>query len=273
LTVAAGGSVTISAIVDTSLKNVPVPTGTVPFIYWGPMSPVAGNETYSATTDSNGNVALRASLTFVPGASTSIAATYNGDSNYPSAAGGGLVDITVTGSDFALVPSLSSLTINPGGGGVVLLYVQGQSSYSGTINFSSTSCSGLPRESTCSFNPASVTGAGYTGLTLSTIAPHAFATKLERNSRYKGLIFALSLPFTALLLIGTSRRRTWRGMAVCILGGGLLVGLGCGGGSNGGGGGGGGNTDPGTPPGSYVITVTATSGSFTHSTAFTLVVQ
>jgi hypothetical protein len=55
----------------------------------------------------------------------------------------------------------------------------------------------------------------------------------------------------------------------------LLVALGvaltgCGGGS--GGGGGGGHTQ-GTPVGSYVITVTATGGSITHSTNFTLIVN
>jgi len=49
----------------------------------------------------------------------------------------------------------------------------------------------------------------------------------------------------------------------------------CGGGNGGGGGGGGGggNTDPGTPKGTYNITVTATSGSYTHTTNFTMVVQ
>jgi hypothetical protein len=45
------------------------------------------------------------------------------------------------------------------------------------------------------------------------------------------------------------------------------------------GGGGGGSTppppplDPGTPRGTYTITITATSGSFTHSTSFQLIVQ
>jgi len=118
VTGAAGASVTISAIVDTSLKHVPVPTGSVPFIYWGPMTPVVGTETYSTITDSSGNVALQASITFVPAADVSIAASYAGDSNYPSAGGGGLANITVTGSDFALSEgSGPSLTVPPGESG------------------------------------------------------------------------------------------------------------------------------------------------------------
>jgi len=46
----------------------------------------------------------------------------------------------------------------------------------------------------------------------------------------------------------------------------------CGGGS-GGGGGGGGFTDPGTPVGTTLVTVTVTSGTITHSINFVLDVQ
>jgi hypothetical protein len=38
-------------------------------------------------------------------------------------------------------------------------------------------------------------------------------------------------------------------------------------------GGGGGTTDPGTPKGTYTVTVTATSGSLTHTPSFQLIVQ
>ena len=114
---------------------MPVPTGNVPFIYWGPMLPVSGSETYSSTTDSNGNVELKASISFVPAANVSIAASYSGDTNYPSAGGGGLANITVTGSDFALIPSLSSVPAIPGESGFLQIFIQGQSNYTGTINF------------------------------------------------------------------------------------------------------------------------------------------
>jgi hypothetical protein len=275
-TVAAGGSVTVSAFVDTFMKNAPVPTGTVPFIYWGPMSPVSGTETYTTTTDSNGNVEMQASITFVPVANVSIAASYNGDSNYPAAGGGGLSDIIVTGSDFVLLPSLSSVPAIPGESGFVQIYIQGQSNYSGTINFSSASCAGLPKESTCSFSPAAVTGVGSTGLTVNTTAPHALA-KNSKGIRNELWASSFGMPLAALLLIGVPYRRNLRKLLLADLLCVLLMGLGCGGGSGSGGGGGSGSGDPGTPPGSYAITVTGTSGSgsaaLTHTTTFTLVVQ
>jgi hypothetical protein len=272
LTVAAGASVTVSATIDTNLKNAPLPTGNVAFIYWGPMSPVNGTETYASTTDANGNVVLLASMTFVPAGSVSITATYNGDANYPAAGGGGLTDITVTGSDFALIPSTSSLNVTPGGGGTVLIFIVGQSNYSGTTSFSASSCSGLPAETTCNFNPSTVVGAGYTGIGINTTAPHPLSS-YQKQLRTQVLAFAAGLPFAALVLIGfPSQNRRRKGMMLFLMAI-LLIGLGCGGGSNTGGGGGGGGTDPGTPAGTYPITITATSGSISHTAKFTLIVQ
>jgi hypothetical protein len=86
------------------------------------------------------------------------------------------------------------------------------------------------------------------------------------------LASSLGMPLAAILLIGAPHRRNWRKFLLIALFFTLLVGLGCGGGAQNVGGG-----DPGTPPGSYAITVTGTSGSgsaaLTHTTTFTLVVQ
>jgi len=272
LTVPPGTSVTVTALLDTALKNVPVPTGAVPFINWGSMTQISGTETYSTVTDSNGNVALQASLSFMPAASVSVAANYAGDSNYP-AASGVAVDITVTGSDFALVPSQSSLTVAHGGLGQLAMYVQGQSSYAGSITFSSASCSGLPSESICGFSPATVLGVGWTNLSVSTAAPHSSAA-LAGDPGGRLLLSALIMPFAAVLLIGTRRCHTWRTLALGLVLGVLFIGLGCGGGSSGSGSG---PTDPGTPAGTYTVTVTATSGSgstaLTHAATFNLIVK
>jgi len=272
VTVAPGASVTVPAVVYTGLKSVPVPTGTVTFYYYSSTVPVAGSVSYTSTTDSNGNVALQASITFVPAASISIYAVFNGDSNYPAASGSGLEDITVTGTDFALIPSAPSVTTNQGAPGMLQIFVWGQSSFAGTVTFAPTSCSGLPKESTCSFSPSSMTAPGYVGLAVNTTAPHATAS-IRDFSRGEFWACSFGVPFAALLLIDVRRRRWPSLMILCLLAS-LFVGLSCGGGS---GGGGGGNTDPGTPPGSYTVTVTATSGSgsaaITHTTTFTLVVQ
>jgi Pro-kumamolisin, activation domain/Bacterial Ig-like domain (group 3) len=277
ITVAPGASVTVSAIIDTNLKNAPVPTGNVAFIYWGPMSPVNGTETYATSTDANGNVVLQASMTFVAVGGVSITASYNGDANYPAAAGGGLTDITVTGSDFALIPSTSSLNVMRGGGGTVLIYIAGQSNYVGTISFSGSSCSGLPAETTCNFAPLTVIGAGYTGIGINTTAPRNLSA-YQKQPRTHVWAFAAGMPFAAaLLLIGfpsRNRRKKIRLLLMAV----LLIGVGCGGGSSSGGasntgGGAAVQTDPGTPVGTYTITVTATSGSLSHTATFTLIVQ
>ena len=272
LTVPPGTSVTVTALLDTGLKSVPVPTGTVPFINWGPMTQISGTETYSTVTDSNGNVALQASLTFVPTASVSVSANYAGDSNYPAATGVAL-NIAVTGSDFSLVPSQSSLTVAQGGTGQLAIYVQGQSSYAGSITFSSGSCSGLPSESICGFGPPTVLGVGWTNLSVSTAAPHSSAA-LAGNPGGRLLLSALMMPFAAVLLAGVRRRRTRNTLALGLMLGVLYVGPGCGGGSSGTGSG---PTDPGTPAGTYTVTVTGTSGSgstaLTHTATFNLIVK
>jgi hypothetical protein len=262
--------VTVSATVDTNFKNAPVPTGTIPFIYWGPGTLVNGTETYTTTTDSSGNVVLQASITFVPPANASVAASYQGDMNYPPVAGGGLANITVTGSDFALIPNATSVTLSPGQQNGLSIFVLPQSNYNGTINFASASCSGLPKESVCSFNPTSVTGIGYSNLTVSTTAPRQTSLRTNRI----GWMLALWAPLTGLMLISTSRRGKHLILLTAVAL--LLVGLpSCGGGgpATTGGGGVGGTWDPGTPKGTYTITVTAVSGTITHTATFQLVVQ
>jgi hypothetical protein len=78
-----------------------------------------------------------------------------------------------------------------------------------------------------------------------------------------------------LLLCIPARRRSWRAMLgmialLFILASGVVA---CGGGGSGGGGGGGGGGNPGTTAGSYVITVTGTSGSVTETGTVNLTVQ
>ncbi len=271
LSVAPGTSVTLTATVDTSLKNAPVPGGAVSFVDWLTGVPLAGNVNYSASTDAGGNVVMLAALTFVPPATMTIGASYGGDANYPPTSWA-IANVTVIGSDFALALSSPSISVSLGGQNFVNLFIQGQSGYNGTINFSSASCSGLPRESTCTFNPPSVGGTGMTQVTVNTTAPHYLATKRMHGSARELMAAALGMPLAVVLLIGIPRRRNWLACWVFLVGTLLSISVGCGGGS-----GGGGPSDSGTPKGNYIITVTATNSSgsspTTHTTTFTLGVQ
>jgi hypothetical protein len=145
------------------------------------------------------------------------------------------------------------------------LTVTGQPGYSGTINFSAASCSGLPRESTCSFNPAAVTSSGTTTLTVSTTAAHS--ARLECPAWWTTGFGTMA----GIFLLGSgSRRRAGKRVLALIAVSCVVTIVGCG---DGGGHSSGGNTDPGTPAGSSTVTVTAVNGTLTHTTTFTLTVQ
>jgi hypothetical protein len=140
------------------------------------------------------------------------------------------------------------------------------------------SCTGLPARSTCSFNPAQInSGSGDTPiiLTIGTNAP--IPASARWNGKPRLVLYALFLP-GLLIFAGWKRdglqRRSPRNtkyfsllLMPLVL---VMIGLlpACGGGGGGGGGG-----QPGTPPGNYTVTVTATSGALTRTASVSLTVQ
>ena len=267
-TINPGDTATLVATINTTgAKGGTPPSGTVAFTDPSSGQSVSGTTTYATFNDAGGNPGLRATFTFTPNVNTSVNASYQGDSNYPAAQTFGNGSVTVSGTDFALSVSQPSLTVTHGSQGAVQLVISGQSNYAATLAFTSATCSGLPAQSSCTFNPPTVTGPGNTQLTISTTGPHTVA-----SSRGAGeFIFWASstgvLGCFVLFGIPRTRRHLSVGLSVITLcmAGALIA---CGGG--GGNGGGGGHTDPGTPTGSYTITIAADP---THKTTFTLVVQ
>ena len=272
--VSAGSSVTLTAIVTGASKTI-APTGTITF--GGYEGAVPGTVSYSNITDPNsGNLDLQGTITITPLFSDLYSAQYSGDPNFPSAQTAGFVlPVTVTGNDFSLLtlPQQNSITVQPGGTGSLEL-LAGLQSATAPVSFAASACSGLPSETTCSISPNPVPSTGGFLVQVSTTAPHATAVK-QTGPVSRNVMPTTLVPFAAILLIGVARRRAWRGLVAGLALGVLLLGLGCGGssGNNGGGGGGGGFNDPGTPKGTYTITVTGTSASISHSTTFTLIVQ
>jgi len=82
------------------------------------------------------------------------------------------------------------------------------------------------------------------------------------------------LPIGGLALLGTAftvrKKRFWSVVLGCLVFSGLIFLAACGGSSSSGGGGGG---QPGTPAGTYTITITAASGSLTHAATVSLTVR
>lgn len=156
----------------------------------------------------------------------------------------------------------------------------------------SLSCSGGPAISLCTFTPSSVTPDNSSAAVVMTISTTASSAALPLfnfplgspfGSAGRSIFYALWLALPVVCLTRLYFRSTAGALAslVALLMLGLLLascgGRGSNGGGTGGGGGGGGSTGgqhQGTQPGTYLITVTGTSGTLSHQTpSVTLIVS
>lgn len=210
--------------------------------------------------NSEGNTATPNGITTLAAGAHSIVAGYSGDGSFhPSTS----IAVTFTVTDFSLSFGSPTITVpQPGGSGSTDITVSTIGGFGETIHFS---CSGLPRESTCAFNPPTVDGAGTTTLTVSTTASHSVMLRgFGRTTTRLAMVL-----FGVLLFIPRSMKQRWPlllGLLLLV----LIVLPACGGGSSSGGGS---SKDPGTPSGDSTVTVTALSSDISHTGTFTLHVQ
>lgn len=267
-----GAAVTITATINTSsLGNSPGGTVTLfngsTKLGSAPLNAVPASPfTFAAAT-----ATLQTSS--LPVGQNSITAQYTGDSNYTGSTSPPII-INV-GVDFSVAASSNAMNItNPGQSGTLSLTINGQQDYKGTVNFTPASCSGLPFGASCSFNPAAITGSGTTTLTITTTAPQMAGLRLDHGLEHLGwkLNRGFGFTFAGIFLAGfPRRRRVWRNLFGLMVVAVLLAGIGCGGRSS--------SSSsssaatPGTPIGASTVVVTATSGSLSHTTSFTLNVQ
>jgi hypothetical protein len=185
------------------------------------------------------------------------------------------LSMTVTAaavSDFTMTAgALAPTTIAPGAASTSTITIAPVNGFTAAVALTCTVAPSATRGPTCAFNPASVTGGtGTSVLTVSTTA--ATTSSLERRSR--GIFYAMLLPIAGLALLGTgftSRKKRFFGFLLgCLLFSTLIILPACGGSSSSGGGGGG---HPGTPAGTYTVTVTGTSGSTTHTATASVTVN
>jgi hypothetical protein len=171
-------------------------------------------------------------------------------------------------SDFSVTTSSALLTVAPGQSGTSTISVTPLDGFNSTVSFS---CSGLPAGTTCSFSPAAVTPSEATVSTTLTLNVSTSSSKHSQSPFSYMPVTALAL---SLCFIRFKNRRFYSLLILCVA---TMLSLTCvsacgSGTSNSGGGGtsGGGST---STPESGTLTVSATSGSLSHSTSIRIVVD
>jgi len=238
-TVNYGQTATVTALVSSGAKNA-YPSGTITFADGA--RTVGGPTTCTATTDSSGNFACQASVTYTVTDGNGVNANYSGDNNYPPSSG----YASIAMPDFSVDANPSFITMTAGQSQAVTLNIGSIQGFAGTV--SSFSCAGLPAEATCSFSPTQVTAnpnqSVTTTLTISTAAIGQSRRALHAAGTGAGWLPIAGLFLLSACLIGFSNPRQ-RGVSATLLVLAIMLTFpSCGGGSNSGGGGGGNNNNP-----------------------------
>jgi hypothetical protein len=235
-------------------------------------STTSGNftETDNCVSTFTGGQGCTLNVTFTPAAN----GASSGDLTLVDNAKPGSQSLTLTGwsgpPDFSLAAAPSVQSVAPGSDTTYNVTLAAGGEFSGTVQLT---CTGVPSQATCVVSKSSValdeSSPVNVKVAVHTTAPSVAAISRRgqlksRESRFSLYwIFCLA-PVAVLLMARKLRTVTTIGTGVLAL---ALISCG-GGGSSGGGGGGGGN--PGTPPGTYSITLSGASGSTTHAITITL---
>lgn len=253
------------------------PTGSVTFT--DTFGAIPGGGIFALNTGdtlNNGSNTANGVVTFDTGTHT-ISASYPGDASFNASASSPPITFTITPGFFAQLSGPSQVTVTaPGGTGTTAVQIAYSSGLTGTITLA---CAGLPTETTCTFSPASIattatSSSVSSAITITTTAAHTVTSKNIRQSPYfLARYFTGGFALAGVFFFGLPRRRRAVVSSLMILLALLIVVPACGGGS-----GGSSNKvtttqDPGTPAGTYNITVTATNGSSVQGTGFSLLVQ
>jgi hypothetical protein len=267
-TIQQGQSVTFTAIITPSQSGGPPITGSVRITSPGGTS---------CTSQVSNAQAQCTTSTLNPGPAE-VDAIYLGDSNY-EISNTSFIETVIPGPDFSVVANPQTINItSPGSTGSTLLTFGGVNGFTGAINLSAASCSGLPAQSSCSFSPSLIqmsgtTTTGTTTLTISTMAASNVTPHFVQPPRGIGLLLVtVGMVIVWFFVVGafpTTRR--WNTALVLVALAALLTIASCGGG---GGGGGGTPVNPGTPVGvDPNVVVSITSGGVSHSVPLTVNVQ
>ncbi len=245
-----GTNITFTATVTPASGNA-LPTGTVTFL---------DGTTTLATGTLNASGQANYSTTQLPVGADSITAVYGGDPNF-----NGSTSPAVTVTISAPPPPDFSLSISPGSGtetsstsASTTVTVTPVNGFNAAVTFA---CSGLPSGVSCSFNPSTVTPAGAPANTTVTFSGtnSAMASPDSSGGRAPLIFAALGFGFWFFSRARKCRRIFGRLSMIAFA---VALGIGataCGG-----------SVSSGPSRQTSTVTITATSGSLSQTTAFTL---
>lgn len=168
-----GSAVKLSALVDSTIVGSPALPDAVTFYYGN--NPIQGAVSYTPTTDASGNLALEASISFVPQFSSFAAVIFNGDANYYQSYSNSTF-LSVNIPDFDISGNSPTAPITAGGSAVTTVTVTPVTNVSSPVTFACPGGNfGEPPGLSCSFSPDTVNlvnGAGASStVTISFLAP------------------------------------------------------------------------------------------------------
>ena len=251
----AAQSITITNNLSTAI-NAPA------FAITGPNA-VDFSQTSSCPASLAGGANCAANITFKPSTPSVETATLT----MTSSTGNTTQTVALSGTglspDFSITASPSSMTITSGQVAAYNFSVTAPAGFAGNVNLS---CSGLPAFATCSLNPVSLTITGGTTSTSVLSVATASQASLQHNPSIQ---FAVAFFGALMVLVLPGRRRKLLASIVCSLlfaaaGVSLVSATGCSGG---------GSAPPASEAGTYTATVTAMSGTLTHTAIVTLIIR
>lgn len=238
---------------------------------------IAASGDFSTRTNCTGSVAPNGTCTIqvafaptAPGSRTGVLTVSDDADGSPHT-----VALQGSGVDFTISIDPGSQAVTPGKQATYTVTLTPAGGFQQTVNLS---CSGVPATVNCAFQTAaeSLDGVHPVSDTVTLTTTTASWQVPPASAEPGGWLLPAGLSLLGLLLVwrrwaAAPHGRKW---ALTVLTAGWLCLAGCGGGGGGGGrGGGSGPAHPGTPVGSYSITITAAAGTLQHAVTLTLQVQ